>query len=40
MLDEQAERVLGRVTEDRRQAVVEALRLLVKAIREEAGVDG
>ena len=40
VLDEQAERVLGRVTEDRRQAVVEALRLLVKAIREEAGVDG
>ena len=39
VLDEQAVRVLGRVTEDRRQAAVEALRLLVKAIREEADVD-
>ena len=39
VLDEQAMRVLGRVTEDRRQAAVEALWLLVKAIREEAGVE-
>ena len=39
VLDEQAVRVLRRVTEDRRQAAAEALRLLVKAIREEAGVD-
>jgi DNA-binding MarR family transcriptional regulator len=39
VLDEQAERVLGRVSEDRRQAAVEGLRLLVKAIREEAGVE-
>ncbi len=39
VLDEQAERVLGRVSEDRRQATVEALRLLVKAVGEEAGVE-
>ena len=39
VLDEQAERVLGRVSEDRRQATEEALRLLVKAVGEEAGVE-
>ena len=39
VLNEQAGRVLSRVSEDRRQETVEVLRLLVGAVREEASME-